>query len=109
MSENQSNIPETGDESIEPYVLRLYVAGASPNSTRAIVNTREICDRYLKGNYSLQIIDVYQDKSLASQQQLLALPLLVKISPYPERKFIGDMSDTAKLLHGLGLSPESNG
>ena len=109
MSEIPPVLPDTSDHSIEPYVLRLYVAGASPNSTRAIVNIREICERYLKGNYSLQIIDVYQDKSLASQQQLLALPLLLKISPYPERKFIGDMSDTAKLLLGLGLSPETNG
>lgn len=104
MNQDQPISPDSdNDRSGEMFVLRLYVAGASPNSTRAIVNLREICERHLKGNYRLQIIDVYQDKSLAAQQQLLALPLLVKISPYPERKLIGDMSDTAKVLHGLGI------
>lgn len=90
----------------QAFVLRLYVAGASPNSTRAIVNLKEICERYLSGNYSLQIIDVHQEKHQVFDHQLLALPLLVKISPYPERKLIGDMSDTAKVLLGLGITTE---
>ncbi|QRR00248.1 circadian clock KaiB family protein [Dyadobacter sandarakinus] len=99
--------PESGQDHDDSgmYVLRLYVAGASPNSTRAIVNIREICERHLSGNYKLQIIDVYQDKTLASREQLLALPLLVRERPYPEKKLVGDMSDTAKVLNGLGISP----
>jgi circadian clock protein KaiB len=107
MSQEELHTPgsDPGHDHSELFVLKLYVAGASSNSTRAIINLREICERYLKGNYSLQIIDVYQDKSEASQQQLVALPLLVKISPYPEKKLIGDMSDTTKVLHGLGISP----
>lgn len=91
-------------EDNDSFVLRLYVAGASPNSTRAISNIREICEKHLEGNYKLQIIDVHQDKALASQEQLLALPMLIKSSPYPEKKMIGDMSDTAKVLHILGIT-----
>ena len=85
------------------YVLRLFVTGASPNSARAIANLKEICEAYLKGRYSLEIIDVYQQAALAQEEQLVALPLLIKKFPLPERRLIGDMSDTVKVLKGLGL------
>ncbi|REA55182.1 circadian clock protein KaiB [Dyadobacter luteus] len=100
LSDTYAGHNHEGDES---FVLRLYVAGASPNSIRAISNIREICEKHLEGNYKLQIIDVHQDKALASREQLLALPMLIKSSPYPEKKMIGDMSDTAKVLHSLGI------
>ena len=85
------------------YVLRLFVTGATPNSTRAVTNIRQICETHLKGNYSLEIVDVYQQNNLAEQEQLIALPLLIKKFPLPERRLIGDMSDTQKVLKGLGL------
>jgi circadian clock protein KaiB len=87
------------------YVLCLYVAGASPNSSRAIANLQEICELYLKGRYRLEIIDVYQQAERAKQESLVALPLLVKRLPLPERKFVGDLSDRPKVLKGLGVTP----
>jgi len=86
------------------YVLRLYVTGASINSLRAIVNLKEICDKYIPDKYSLEIIDVYQQKSIAEQEQIIALPLLIKRFPLPEKRMIGDMSDTLKVLGGLGIA-----
>ena len=86
----------------QPYVLRLFVTGASINSLRAVSNVKEICEKYLKGNYSLEIIDVYQQKVLAEKENIIALPLLIKSFPLPERRMVGDMSDTSKVLKGLG-------
>ena len=85
------------------YKLRLFITGATPNSARAITNIRNICESYLKDRYELQIIDVYQELSLARQEQLIALPLLIKKFPLPERKLIGDLSETEKVLKALGV------
>jgi circadian clock protein KaiB len=83
--------------------LRLFITGATPNSVKAITNIRNICESYLKDRYSLQIIDVYQNASVAQQEQIIALPLLIKKSPLPERKLIGDLSETEKVLKALGV------
>jgi circadian clock protein KaiB len=85
------------------YVLRLFVAGVSPKSTRAINNIKKLCDEYLEGQYELEIIDIYQQPIIAKDGQILAAPTLVKELPLPLRKFIGDMSDTGKLIVGLDL------
>ena len=85
------------------FELRLYITGATPNSVKAIANIRKICDSYLKDRYALQIIDVYQNVSLARQEQIIALPLLIKKLPLPERKLIGDLSETEKVLNALGV------
>jgi circadian clock protein KaiB len=85
------------------YKLRLFVTGASPNSLRAITNTKAFCETYLNEKYDLEIIDVYQQPLIAQQEQLIALPMLIKKFPLPERRLIGDMSDTNKVLKGLGL------
>lgn len=85
------------------YVLRLFVTGASLNSIRAIANLKSVCETYLPGQYSLEIIDVHQQRSLAEAEQLIALPLLIKQFPFPERRLVGDMSNTEKVLKGLGL------
>jgi len=95
-----------GDEMNNHFELNLYIAGASSNSIRAVANLREICEKYLKERYTLRVIDVHQEKSLASQEQLVALPMLIKSKPGPERRLIGDMSDTQKVLKGLGISGE---
>jgi circadian clock protein KaiB len=85
------------------YVLRLYVAGRSPNSIRAISNIQNICKKHLKDNYDLEVVDVYQQIDKAAEDQLIALPLLVKKAPGPVRRLIGDMSDEQKVLRGLGI------
>jgi circadian clock protein KaiB len=87
----------------EVYRLRLFVTGATPNSTRAISNLKEFCETYLKNRYELEIVDVYQQPLIAESEQLIALPLLIKRSPSPQRRLIGDMSDTDKVLRGLNL------
>jgi circadian clock protein KaiB len=85
------------------YVLRLFITGATPNSIRAVTNIKRICEDHIKGKYSLEVIDVYQEVSIAEKEQLIALPMLIKKQPLPERRLIGDLSNTEKVLKGLGL------
>jgi circadian clock protein KaiB len=87
----------------DKYVLELFITGATPNSLRAVANIKLICEQYLRDNYELEIIDVYQEKEKARDQQLVALPMLIKRYPLPERKLIGDLSKTNKVLEALGL------
>ena len=87
----------------ERYVLRLFVAGISTNSTRAIINIKAICEKYLKDRYELEIIDIYQLPELAISEEIIVIPILIKQFPLPEERFIGDMSDTKKVLKGLNL------
>lgn len=88
------------------YVLRLYVAGTTPNSVRAIENIKLICEEYLKGRYDLEVIDIYQQPVLAKGDQIIAVPTLMRKLPLPLRKFIGDLSDTELILVGLDLRPK---
>jgi circadian clock protein KaiB len=87
------------------YVLRLYVTGKTPNSARAIACVKEICELYLAGRYHLQVIDIYQQPALAETDHILVAPTLVKRSPEPARKLIGDLSDRERILTGLDLRP----
>ena len=87
------------------YVLRLYVAGTSSKSVRAVANIKEICESSLKNRYDLEVIDIYQQPVLMKGEQIIAAPTLVKKLPLPLRKFIGDMSDTERILVGLDLRP----
>jgi circadian clock protein KaiB len=103
MSEALQHYGGEHEEEDEHYVLRLFITGASMNSIRAVINLKEICEKYIKDRYTLEIVDVHQEKWRAEKEQLIALPLLIKISPLPERRLIGDMSDTEKVLRGLGI------
>lgn len=85
------------------YVLYLYVAGLSPVSQKAIANIKKICDEHLNGRYELAIQDIYQSPIVAKNGQILAAPTLIKKLPLPLRRFIGDMSNTERLLVGLDL------
>lgn len=85
-------------------LLKLFVTGASPNSARAVENLKTICEQYLNSKYELEIIDVYQQPLRAKEEQIVALPMLVKFSPGPVKKMIGDMSNTKKVLKGLGIN-----
>ena len=90
----------------EKYTLRLYVAGMTPNSLRAIDNIKEICEAHLQGRYELQVIDLYQQPVLAQGEQIIAVPTLIKKLPEPLRRIIGDMSNIEKILVGLDLKPK---
>jgi circadian clock protein KaiB len=87
----------------EKYVLRLYVAGTTPRSVQAITNIKKICEEHLKGRYDLEVIDVYQQPTLAMGEQIIAAPTLIKKLPLPLRKFIGDMTNQERILVGLDL------
>jgi circadian clock protein KaiB len=100
--------PSSGSASPQ-YILRLYVTGKTPNSIRAIAKVREICEELLAGRYLLQVIDIYQQPALASGDQILVAPTLVRKAPGPLRKLIGNLSDRERLLAGLGLQPVAGG
>jgi len=83
------------------YVLRLYVAGQTLNSVHAIANIRKICEENLQGHYVLEVIDLYQQPQLAQDDQIIAVPTLIRKLPPPLRRIIGDMSNTERVLVGL--------
>lgn len=85
------------------WVLRLFITGATPNSVRAVTNLKRLCEQHVPGQYALEIIDVHQQPELAEIEQIIALPLLIKSLPMPERRLIGDLSDTQRVLLALGL------
>ena len=90
----------------QKYVLRLYVAGITPRSREAIRMVTAICEEHLQGRYDLEVIDIYQQPTLAKGEQIIAAPTLIKKLPEPLRKFIGSMADKEKLLVGLDLRPK---
>jgi circadian clock protein KaiB len=89
------------------YLLRLYVAGNTANSSRAIANVRRICEQHLAGRFDLEVVDLYQQPVLSKGEQIVAVPTLIKKLPLPLRKFIGDMSNTERILIGLDLRPNN--
>lgn len=89
-----------------PWVLRLYVAGQSPRSLRALSNIRKICSERLPDRHQLEVIDLYQQPELAQDAQIVALPTLVRKLPLPLRILIGDLSDTRAVLRDLDLQLE---
>lgn len=86
------------------HTFRLYITGASPNSSRAVTNLKVFFEKYLKSRYKLQIIDIYQQPQVAESVNIIALPLLIRKSPLPERRMIGDMSNEEKICQSLGLA-----
>ncbi len=91
------------DSQDSKYMLRLYIAGATPKSTQSIMSIKRICEEHLKGRYELEVIDIYQQPVLARGEQIIATPTLVKKLPLPLRRFIGDMADAERILVGLDL------
>jgi len=90
---------------MQRYTLRLYVAGMTPRSARAIANIKQICEEHLKGLYDLKVIDLYQQPVLAHGEQIIAVPTLIKRLPVPLRRIIGDLSNREQVLIGLDLKP----
>ena len=86
------------------YILRLYVTGSTPRSLKAISNLKRVCEEHLHDDYDLQVIDIYKNPDAAREEQIIAAPTLIKRLPAPLRRFVGDLSNTQKLLTGLGIT-----
>ena len=104
--------PEIGrDDAVrrphQVYVLRLFVAGMTVRSTRAVANIRAICEEHFPGAYELEVVNLYEQPSLASGEQIIAAPTCVRELPLPARRVIGDMSNSARVLEGLDLVEHS--
>ena len=104
------NIKETGTikqehegDIREKNIFHLFVAGKSGSSAKAIANMKAICEKTLKGKCELKIIDIYEQPSLAYEEKIIAIPVLIKKFPLPEERVIGDLSNTEKVLRGLYL------
>lgn len=91
----------------ESFVLRLYVAGQTPKCMRAFTNLKRICDVYLSNRYRIEMIDLLADPGLARNDQILAVPTLVRRAPKPVKKIIGDLSNTHRVLVGLDIAPDA--
>jgi circadian clock protein KaiB len=87
-------------------VLRLYVSGSTSKSALAVKNIKRICERYLKNRYDLEVIDLYQQPNLARDEQIVVVPTLIKRSPPPSRRLIGDLSNLEEVLLGLDLGTQ---
>ena|SRR5256885_94114 len=92
-----------GNTKPEKYFLRLYITGHTPRSLRSVENLRKLCERYLKGRYDLEVIDIYQQPALAKEGQIIAAPTVIKSLPLPLRRLVGDFSDTSRVILGLDL------
>ena len=96
-----------GESAAKPplWELRLYVAGMTPTSVRAFDNLKQICETHLQGVYTIQVIDLVQQPALASGDQIIAVPTVVRNLPTPVKKIIGNLSNTERVLVGLDLRP----
>jgi circadian clock protein KaiB len=100
---------DDASESPPTYEHRLYLAGHSPKSVRAVENLRRACEEYLQGRYRIELVDLLENPQLARGDEIIAVPTLVRTLPEPVRKIIGDLSDTEKLLVGLQLRRAGGG
>ena len=100
-----SDLPLKSANQAESWNMRLYVAGQTPKSLRALANLKQICEEHLAGKYHIEIIDLLENPQLASTDQILAIQTLIRKLPEPVRKIIGDLSNVERVLVGLDLSP----
>jgi len=99
---------ELANPAPQEYVLCLYVAGSTPKSIRAVENIKRLCEEQMPAGYDLEVIDLYQNPSVAGADQVIAVPTLVKRLPLPFRKMIGDLSNEGYVLRGLGLKKQNS-
>jgi circadian clock protein KaiB len=85
------------------YVLRLYVTGQTTRSLKSVETLQRLCDKHLRGRFSLEVIDIYQQPALAAEGQIIAAPTLIKAMPLPLRRLVGDFSDANRVVLGLDL------
>jgi circadian clock protein KaiB len=99
--------PSLNDTIDDKWILRLYVAGQTPNSIAAFRNLKIVCEEELEGKYLIEVIDLLENPQLCRDDQILAVPTLVRKLPQPVKKIIGDLSNKEKLLVGLDIKPQS--
>jgi|SRR5579871_1158817 len=97
--------PARGRPKVMKWMLRLYVAGNTPNSIAAFANLKEICEVHMGGKYQIEVVDLFRNPQLAQGDQIIAVPTLVRKLPQPVKKIIGDLSNTERVLIGLDLKP----
>lgn len=97
----------SGKPTNPPWLLRLYVAGMTQNAVTALANLERICEEHLGGRYRIEVVDLLRQPQLASGDQIIAVPTLVRKLPTPVKKIIGDLSNTERVLVGLDLRPAS--
>ena len=102
-----ARVPDVLHAESENCVLRLYVAGSTPQSGRAITNLKKICEANLLGRYVLTVIDLYAEPHRASEDQIVVAPTLVRQTPLPMRRVVGDLSNTERVLTALDLRREA--
>jgi circadian clock protein KaiB len=105
MSSSRKNGNSTHND--DKWQLRLYTAGQTPKSLAAIKNLKKVCEEHLAGRYEIEVIDLLKNPRLAKDDQIVAIPTLVRKLPDPVRKIIGDLSDTERALVGLQLRPQT--
>ena len=102
--------PEEDDSALpegKVWELRLYVAGQTPKSVKAFANLKKICEEHLAGQYRIEVIDLMENPRMAQEDQIVAIPTLVRKLPEPMRKIIGDLANTERVLKGLEIRPVS--
>lgn len=95
------------DDASSSYRLRLFVAGSTERSRRAIANLRRICAENVEGPIDLEVVDIYQQPEMARDNQVIAAPTLLKMLPLPARRIVGDLSEEDRVLRGLDIRPGS--
>ena len=103
-AENRATVGSTNTNE-DKWLLRLYVAGQTPKAITAYANLKKICEEYMNGDYQIEVIDLLVNPTLAKDDQILALPTLVRKLPEPMKKIIGDLSNTERVLVGLDIRP----
>ena len=109
MNPETDSLKTTAAEPVDVWRLRLYVAGQTPKSLLAFTNLKRLCEERLQGRYTIEVIDLLKTPQLAEDDQILAVPTLVRKLPVPIRKIIGDLSNTERVLVGLDLRPRAPG
>lgn len=92
------------EKELEGFVLRLYITGATPRSCLAVTNLKKFCEDNIKGQYQLEVIDIYQYPELAKTEQIIAAPTLIKHQPLPRKVIVGDLSNQEWVKRGLGIT-----
>ena len=92
-----------------PYRLRLFVAGGTARSRQAIENLRQLVSEHSAVTFDLEVVDIYQQPELAKRDQIIATPTLLKLSPAPVRRIVGDLSDEIRVVRALGLADDARG
>lgn len=92
-----------GKKAITRYALRLYITGQTPRSRQSVENLRALCDKYIPGQFDLEVVDIYQQPAMAAAGQVIAAPTLIKSMPLPLRRLVGDFSDQNRVILGLDI------